>query len=492
MSVTPTKICKRGRKAKEGNQNKKCRFCGTNFEVAGRRVSFQNLFSPTSREESPGSILAECVGTIGLPVTKNPNLSERVCIPCSRKIRNAAELYRFVEKAISATEDVSCENRNKRLLPTTITPERIKGKKQVIDIGGDEREIAPGKVNSRKSLFSQARDNSRLDSTSTEITSVGTLPEQDVDDILTSFCNVEDIAEKAETQIKVVILYPNGEVAVRKSFDKSTKSLITNLAVKSWKAAANHAFQHEELKDHIMEATRVAISAEFKALSKSDTILKGRKPEEVAAFSNRIFVHEISVFCPVWHACMKGACGITKAKSQNDKLTKSTNVMALATASLGRFRNEQLSAYAYRLSTILFHSGVKHTDILRLNRLGVCMSPQSVVNFQRQMGENFDAKVLLWKTNIEKNIGALRLLNSVQAEQVPVTGVGEQEMEFIVNIDFDETTLRSYPDFDPIVFKYCIDLLQVVRKRRNEDSLNSEVLKEAIAELQNQKIPSYK
>ena len=105
MSVTPTKICKRGRKAKEGNQNKNCRFCGTIFEAAGRRVSFQNLFSPTSREESPGLILAECCGTIGLPVTKNPNLSERVCIPCSRKIRNAAELYRFVEEAISATED---------------------------------------------------------------------------------------------------------------------------------------------------------------------------------------------------------------------------------------------------------------------------------------------------------------------------------------------------------------------------------------------------
>ena len=117
---------------------------------------------------------------------------------------------------------MSCENRNKGLLPTTITPERIKGKKQVIEIGGDEREITPGKVNSRKSLFSQRRDNWRLDSTSTEITSVGTLPEQEADDILTSFYNVEDIAEKAETQIKVVILYPNGGVAVRKSFDKST------------------------------------------------------------------------------------------------------------------------------------------------------------------------------------------------------------------------------------------------------------------------------
>ena len=159
MSATPTKICKRGRKAKDGNQNKNFRFCGTNFEAAGKRVSLQNLFLPTLREESPGLILAECCIAMGLSVTKNPNLSERVCIPCSRKIRNAAEPYRFVEEAISATEDVSCENRNKSLLPTTITPERIKGKKQVIEIGSNEREITPGKVNSRKSLFSQARDN---------------------------------------------------------------------------------------------------------------------------------------------------------------------------------------------------------------------------------------------------------------------------------------------------------------------------------------------
>ena len=159
MSATPTKICKPGRKAKAGKQNKNFRFCGTNFEAAGKRVSLQNLFLPTLREESPALILAECCSTMGLSVTKNPNLSERVCIPCSNNIRNAAELYRFVEEAISATEDVSCDNRNKSLLPTTITPLRIKGKKQVIEIGGNEREITPGKVNSRKSLFSQARDN---------------------------------------------------------------------------------------------------------------------------------------------------------------------------------------------------------------------------------------------------------------------------------------------------------------------------------------------
>ena len=45
-----------------------------------------------------------------------------------------------------------------------------------------------------------------------------------------------------------------------------------------------------------MEAVRIAVSAKFKALGSSDTILKGRKPEEIAAFSNKVFFHEVSVF----------------------------------------------------------------------------------------------------------------------------------------------------------------------------------------------------
>ena len=106
------KFVSEGERLKKVNINY-CRFHGTNFEAAGRRWSFQNSFSPTLREESPGLILAECCDTMRLTVTKNPNLSERVCIPCSCKIRNVAEVYRFVEEAISATEDLSCENRNK-------------------------------------------------------------------------------------------------------------------------------------------------------------------------------------------------------------------------------------------------------------------------------------------------------------------------------------------------------------------------------------------
>ena len=64
-------------------------------------ASFENLFSPSGRVESAGLNLAHCCGSFGLRLTRNENLSERVCRPCARKIRNAAQLYSFIEKAVS-------------------------------------------------------------------------------------------------------------------------------------------------------------------------------------------------------------------------------------------------------------------------------------------------------------------------------------------------------------------------------------------------------
>ena len=78
-----------------------------------------------------------------------------------------------------------------------------------------------------------------------------------------------------------------------------------------------------------------------------------------------------------------------------------------------------MSALAYRISAILFHSGVNYEDIVRLNRLGVCMSPSRMVNLQRQMGKSFDAKVLLWKNDAEKKqLSALYFLHDISSSQL--------------------------------------------------------------------------
>ena len=104
-AATPTKICKRGRKPNINvKKNSSCRFCGVNFTSGGGRASFENLFSPSSgRVKSAGLILAHRCCSFRLRLTRNENLSERVCRPYGRKTINAAELYSFIEKAVSNT-----------------------------------------------------------------------------------------------------------------------------------------------------------------------------------------------------------------------------------------------------------------------------------------------------------------------------------------------------------------------------------------------------
>ena len=75
---------------------------------------------PSGRQESAELILAEWCGSIGLPLSRNQNLHKRVCRPCGPKIRNAAELYNFIENAVSAKAEKDL-NREVLRLKTLIT-----------------------------------------------------------------------------------------------------------------------------------------------------------------------------------------------------------------------------------------------------------------------------------------------------------------------------------------------------------------------------------
>lgn len=110
MSATPTKSSKRGRK-KDGGCNDRCRFCSCFFENSGTRASFENLFSKSARKESPGTVLADCCSSMGFPLIKSPSVSERVCRSCGRKIRNASELYGFIQTAVSCSNDSATGNK---------------------------------------------------------------------------------------------------------------------------------------------------------------------------------------------------------------------------------------------------------------------------------------------------------------------------------------------------------------------------------------------
>lgn len=138
------------------------------------------------------------------------------------------------------------------------------------------------------------------------------------------------------------------------------------------------------------------------------------RPEDLAAFSNKVLVHEAEVWCPFWMNCVKGAFNVRNYSELNIK-----ELNSIATSVAVRGRNREMLAVAYRISAVLFHSGVKHEDLRVLNRLGICMSPDMIVEFQKKMGESCESpKVCHWKKEIEKVEVASLFLDEVKEKQV--------------------------------------------------------------------------
>ena len=108
------------------------------------------------------------------------------------------------------------------------------------------------------------------------------------------------------------------------------------------------------------------------------------------------------------------------------------NGVALATAVMCRLQNLKASVLHYRISTVLFHSGAKRNDLVRLNRLGVSMSPKQIVRAQSEVGKQLEGKVNVWKSQIEERKGTELLLEEIKTKQVPDRV--ETDMEIITEV----------------------------------------------------------
>lgn len=95
---------------KRVNQAKDCcRMCKCSFNVKygtgnSGRISTQNLYVASNRDGSRGEVLASMCENIGVTFIKSPSLSERVCLPCGRKIRNLCKLFVEIKKVTSHDE----------------------------------------------------------------------------------------------------------------------------------------------------------------------------------------------------------------------------------------------------------------------------------------------------------------------------------------------------------------------------------------------------
>lgn len=282
--------------------------------------------------------------------------------------------------------------------------------------------------------------------------------------------------QKKLLKIKVLISYPSGHVEVRSPEDRKTISLVKNIALKQWEAVANAIFDVEELKEELPTALKRRVSAEFKEYCKTDSVLKGCDPEQLSAFSNRLVLHEVAIFCPLWNASVSGACGQGK---------DATNHIALATSVVARCRNALMSAIAYRISMILYHSAARHADFQRLNQLGVCMSASRTVALQRKMGANFDSQALLWKKEIEQNKASIQLIEEIKNDQAPDSAPEG------TCVDITQHKLENYPTYNEERGKHVAKLLTAQNPHLSEATTKANLIS-ALTHLRSEKLPVFK
>ena len=227
-------------------------------------------------------------------------------------------------------------------------------------------------------------------------------------------------------------------------------------------------------------ALRRSVSSEFAKYSRSDSIPKGTKPDELAGFSSKHLVDEIRIFCPLWNASVYGACGSQLR----------INDIALCSSVAARVRNCTMSALAYRISAVLSHSGVGYDDMRRLNRMGISMSPDMMINLQRQMGESYDSKIQVWKNTIETNRSTVQFLQEVKENQVK--DCNADDMAIDTQIDLTDNTVNAYSSYAPEVIQQATKLISTTQLSRNETGVTDQTVNDAIKHLESEELPIYK
>ena len=174
--------------------SERCRICRCSFKVKygtasqpGKPgyISSENLCKPSKRKDAR-EILADTSRAVGCEVVGDNELFlDRVCNPCTRKIRNLGTLYEFVLSSIGS-EAAACK---------TPPKQRINASKRPL-------ETPPGSSPCRNSV----RVNSAKASRKSLFPSTAQQSQQALNDCIDSNLNIDDLPTDVGLQVKVVIM----------------------------------------------------------------------------------------------------------------------------------------------------------------------------------------------------------------------------------------------------------------------------------------------
>ena len=401
-------------------------------------ISTENIFNTSCRNGEERDSLKSIFDKLEFTVLQSNSLSPRMCRKCATKVRNAEPVIELIRKELNRShhlferdqqeesldqdkENVEKEGRFKRMSKSPHGSQKHKvfriasAKRNDLEPSKEKRPALARRSLAMENKVEDVREHMLRDKMVEELTTLES-----------------EVPAKRKASVKVIV--SDSRMTVRTPKSSIASSLIKHILLHKWQQVVNTLFKVEEALPHLQDALTKAVNREFKWFCHSSSTLTMKSPEEIMKFTNKALLNEASRKCPIYYSCIFGTAGLIGKKKEMD--WKTVNATAAATAVLARKRNSRMSAFAYRMSSILLHSGAKSADFTRLNRLGICMSHQETVRKQKEMGESFDARVLQWKEAAEKE----KATNNVQANPCGSTSGVSMEVEEIAQ----PTTFKRY------------------------------------------------
>lgn len=458
---------KRGRKATNLTTiNDFCRICSCSFKnVYGdfaktTTISTENIFNLPGRSGVGNLPLAFQFKSLGYSVEQGDGLSSRVCAKCATKVRRASELKLFLDCKCLKKEELVSPERFKRM---SSSPSYVDARKTVrINSPGTSssdtsiKEIhTPTTARKRINFTSSKQDERPSESVNNDLHRQSPTCESESRDDIAHLLHLNKI-DFTVSKPRVKVIIPRGEsMSIRTPPDDTIAALIKNLCTKKWKSAANCLLNYPQLKQEILPLLTRTISKEMSSYCKGESILKNSSSDDIASLENSKIVEEAKAITPVWYSCISGACNAHKSEK---KLSRAINPLALITAVVAKHNNHCMSAAAKRISAILLHSGAKSQDFSRLNHLGVSTSHKQAIRDQCEMGKNYDAKVLGWKKEVEKQKRSLKLIAEIE----------RNESTNGSDLDTSQTTLHKYKELEEVNVEVNVKNLEEIKSKKQQ------------------------
>ncbi|XP_078686624.1 uncharacterized protein LOC144919205 [Branchiostoma floridae x Branchiostoma belcheri] len=381
---------------KSQKDDPKCRLCQKSLMINGIIHHANNLFK-LKRSSQDTETPAARLQRLGVPIERDPTLSDVICQACYRQIprmeKVQATLTAWKDKTPETTEPSS--PRNARGLTYT-TPSKSPAHRQP-----PPSPSVRGTSTKRRGLtYTPGKSPARKRSTTSRMTSSSeNIPPPPQNSHRDSFPSGGDA-----TKVEVHVQFPSDKVPRVKKMEGGVKSIVQQLTNGKWGAAASSILKHEEMTVALRGKVAEAITQEGKMLG-AVSVLGRTAPKDLLSFKLENFDKELKSHAPWLNSCLQGACG-----------DDSRTARCTAASVLLRVRHPKLSAIQYRNSFVALHGGAKKVVYERLNKQQLCMSHTMTLQKQTEFGQGRDDTVLAWKSHVEAQKETVSLLNALREE----------------------------------------------------------------------------